>query len=64
MTTAKGTGAIPYKIFQEVGKAFEIRPLLPMLLSGKVNRMALVEEERAKQGSRGPWGEKSDRRGP
>ena len=34
----------------KVPKSFEVRPLLPMLLSGKVNRMALVEEERVKRG--------------
>jgi len=31
----------------KVPKSFEIRPMLPMLPSGKIDRMALIEEEKA-----------------
>jgi acyl-CoA synthetase (AMP-forming)/AMP-acid ligase II len=31
----------------KIPKQFEVRPLLPLLASGKVDRRALVEEEKA-----------------
>ncbi len=36
----------------KIPKEFEVRPLLPMLLNGKINRLALVEEEKVARQSK------------